>query len=187
MDKSPPKTSSTTSKLRTIVSDILYTLKELGNLMPLPFETPYAHVRRIRKIPYKNYYSGVRRLEKQGMIKIIRKGQNRYLKLTPRGNLAVLLNKAKIQNSGGKKWDGKWRMVIFDIPETQRNQRDQLRCLLRNNNFYKLQYSVFIHPFSFNSEAIAYLKETGLITFIRILRIDKIDDDTLLKEHFKLK
>jgi len=30
-----------------------------------------------------------------------------------------------------KKWNGKWFMIFFDIPETQRNKRDYLRKFLK--------------------------------------------------------
>ena len=84
------------------------------------------------------------------------------------------------------KWDGKWRMVIFDIPEEASNERDQLRRLLLLNNFCKLQASVYISPHPINREAIDYLKETGLIKYIRFARIDELDDDKDLKKKFDL-
>ena len=45
-----------------------------------------------------------------------------------------------------KKWDKKWRMVIFDIPEAKRPARDQIRRLLKDLGFLKLQISVWVHP-----------------------------------------
>jgi len=46
-----------------------------------------------------------------------------------------------------KKWDKKWRLVIFDIKETDRNSRDILRKHLRNYGFGYLQKSVWISPY----------------------------------------
>jgi phenylacetic acid degradation operon negative regulatory protein len=85
-----------------------------------------------------------------------------------------------------EKWDKNWRLIIFDIPETSREKRDELRWLLKKNHFIKLQSSVFISPYSLNREAIAYLKQTGLINYIRILKVSEIDDDKYLIKKFGL-
>lgn len=45
-----------------------------------------------------------------------------------------------------KAWDKRWRIVIFDIPETQREARYQIRRLLKELGFVQLQLSVWIHP-----------------------------------------
>src|SRR3990167_11331039 len=31
-----------------------------------------------------------------------------------------------------KKWDGKWRVIIFDIPDKKRRTRDQIRSLFKS-------------------------------------------------------
>jgi|GEM_PF-543616 len=44
-------------------------------------------------------------------------------------------------------WDGKWRMIVFDIPEKQRKGRDAIRHKLKALNFFQLQESVWIYPY----------------------------------------
>ncbi|MEK7510430.1 MAG: CRISPR-associated endonuclease Cas2 [Patescibacteria group bacterium] len=51
-----------------------------------------------------------------------------------------------------KKWDRKWRLVVFDIPEKKKRAREALRGLLKYLTFYRLQDSVFIHPFECEKE-----------------------------------
>ncbi len=46
-----------------------------------------------------------------------------------------------------KKWDGRWRMLIFDIPETKRGIRQKLRTTLLYIGFIRLQDSVWIYPY----------------------------------------
>ncbi len=167
-----------------IAHDILDFLVTVAELLPRPFETPYAHVRRIRKIPYKDYDSSIRWLHKRGNITIEKRGTKRLIKATEKGQLQILFNKAAVIPQ--KKWDKKWRVVVFDIPEDYRAVRHQLRRLLKRSNFIKLQASVFISPYPLNSEAITYLKKSGLIEFIRILRVDRLDDDNNLRKHYKL-
>ena len=113
------------------------------------------------------------------------KNSKRFIKLTQNGQIEALLAKAKLVQKP-KIWDGKWRLIVFDIPESSREKRDLLRMLLKKNNFYKLQASVFISPYPLNREAIQYLRETKLNEFIRILKVEEIDDDRDLKRHFGL-
>ncbi|MCP5542450.1 MAG: hypothetical protein H7A49_00945 [Akkermansiaceae bacterium] len=43
-------------------------------------------------------------------------------------------------------WDGKWRMILFDLPETQRSLRNEFRKMLHSSRFGGLQGSVWISP-----------------------------------------
>ena len=75
---------------------------------------------------------------------------------------------------------------MFDIPKGTRGQRDKLRRLLKKADFFKLQASVYITPHPLNRDAVSYLKSTGLIGYIRMGRLEELDDDQDLKKHFKL-
>lgn len=46
-----------------------------------------------------------------------------------------------------QKWDNKWRLIIYDIPEDRKRSRDYLTAKLRKMGFYQLQRSAWIHPF----------------------------------------
>jgi len=54
-----------------------------------------------------------------------------------------------------RKWNGWWRIVIFDIKEDKRAARDALRRKLKNFGFYSLQKSVFVSPFDYQKEIAA--------------------------------
>lgn len=45
-------------------------------------------------------------------------------------------------------WDGKWRMIVFDIPEKKREQRGRVREILERFGFGRLTNSVYISPFN---------------------------------------
>jgi phenylacetic acid degradation operon negative regulatory protein len=95
-----------------------------------------------------------------------------------------LVHKARLPEKGP--WDGKWRLFMFDIPEDYKEKRNILRKLLKANGFYKLQASVYINPHPLNREAIRFLKEKKLNQYIRILRVDEIDNDEDIKKRFNL-
>jgi CRISPR-associated endonuclease Cas2 len=161
-------------------------LSSLWQAFTQPWNENYRAVNKSNRDCSKDYYrTAVYRLRHQGLIDIANNNGQKFLRLTRDGQLKVLVLKAV--SIDRRKWDGKWRLVVFDIPEKARQERNQLRQLLKNNQFHKLQASVFISPFPLNLKAIEYLKETKLIDFIRILRVDKMDDDKDLRKQFSLK
>ncbi len=165
--------------------EVLFNIgSEMIRSLPLPLETPYEHLRRVRSLPYKTYYDSMHQLHKRGVVRISKKDDRYFIELTQKGALEMLMEKAGMDHQGA--WDGKWRLIIFDIPEKAHLQRDRLRWLLKKNGFIKLQASVFINPYPFNRQAIAYLEETGLNKYIRILRVDDMGDDKILKKKFNL-
>ena len=168
----------------SFVGGLMFFIYESTKLLPIPFETPYQWSRRALNSNRQNYYANVFNLKKRGALKIISKDGQKFIQLTKKGELEVLLAKAKIGRDD--KWDGKWRVVIYDIPEDTRPQRNIFRNLLKQNNFVKLQASVFISPYGLNRDAVDYLKITGLIKYIRIIRADEIDDDKDLRKKFNL-
>jgi DNA-binding transcriptional regulator PaaX len=70
---------------------------------------------------------------------------DRIYRLTWRGRLHALGGRDP-QTHWSREWDGRWRLVIFDIPENQGSHRDRLRHYLRDKHFGCLQKSVWITP-----------------------------------------
>jgi CRISPR-associated endonuclease Cas2 len=124
------------------------------------------------------------RLYKKGWIKYIDKEGLRFCKLTKSGQIEALLAKAILPQP--QSWDGKWRMFIFDIPEVAQEKRHLLRSLLKRNGYKKLQASVYVNPYPLNREAVSYLKETKLINYIRIIKVEEMDYDKDLRKEFNL-
>ncbi len=83
-----------------------------------------------------------------------------------------------------KHWDGKWRLVIFDIPEKDRIFRSILRQHLRELEFYKLQHSVFISPNPFEKPVQELVRLYCAEPYVRIVTANKIDNEPVLKKYF---
>lgn len=170
--------------LHNISGVILEILHDTADFLPRPFESPYAHLKRVRSLPYRKYYDTVKRLQSRGVLTVSEKNGKKFIQLTSKGQLEVLFKQAQL--STRQSWDGEWRMIIFDIPENARQRRDQLRRLLKLNGYYGLQDSVFISPYPLNRQAVEYLNKSGLRDYIRILLIAEMDDDADLRKRFKL-
>lgn len=113
-------------------------------------------------------------LKRMKYIRIFSEGKERYAEITPKGKKyleKVALDNMKI--SKPNKWDKKWRIVIFDIPEKYNNLRDVFRNKLYELGFVQVQKSVYVHPFPC-SEDIAYLSRKLMIDKYVTLLISEI-------------
>jgi len=107
--------------------------------------------------------------------------------LSDKGKLRALNFRFRRLNSGkGKIWDGKWRMVSFNIPEGRRKGRDALRYRLKTAGFYKLQESIFIFPYECEKEVRDFIKLFKMEKYIRFGLLDFVDDGQRIAELFKL-
>ncbi|KKT29611.1 CRISPR-associated endonuclease Cas2 [Candidatus Giovannonibacteria bacterium RIFCSPLOWO2_12_FULL_44_25] len=85
-----------------------------------------------------------------------------------------------------KKWDKKWRIILFDIPERHKKARDALAKALKNMGFYRLQKSVFVHPFECGSEVDFVIEFFNLRPYVRTILAHQIDNELHLKQYFSL-
>ena len=86
-----------------------------------------------------------------------------------------------------KKWDGKWRVIIFDIKEERKTLRDKVRRTLLALGFKHLQHSVWIFPYDCE-DLITLLKSDFKIgKDLLYLIVEKIEYDKPLKDYFGLK
>ena len=85
-----------------------------------------------------------------------------------------------------EKWDSKWRIVCFDIPEIKRNERAYWRVFLKQSGFKKYQDSVWITPYNTLPQIISTAKEAGLKKYLRTITATRIDDSDIFKHTFNL-
>ena len=88
------------------------------------------------------------RLERRGLVHITGEGRKREIHLTEQGEKLIndLYTGAYVIPLPVR-WDGKWRLVMFDVPEKRKKVRDTLRMLLRSAGFVFFQDSVWIQPY----------------------------------------
>lgn len=106
--------------------------------------------------------------------------------LTEKGKLKALTYHFQNMKIKKENWDGKWRIVIFDIPEKMKSARDALREKLKELGFYELQKSVFVFPFECKNEIDFVIEFFNLRKFVRFGLLESIDNELHLKEIFKL-
>lgn len=96
----------------------------------------------------KQVQAALRRLRERRYVRYEERGKETYLIITELGKQRLrkfefnMLSMPELQ----RRWDGKWRIVIFDIPETKQRERKALRDKLYQLGFFPLQESVFVYP-----------------------------------------
>ncbi len=147
-----------------IVFDINGLIREEGFSLyysPSNFKKTVSY---LKKTPYFNY-------------------KNNKFYLTPLGRVKIIKMILKEKNKKKTKWDGKWRAVIFDIPEIKRKDRRFLRKELKWIGFKEVQKSVWVFPYNIEQE-LKVLLRLWRIDFkgdIRFILIEKMNDADLRK------
>ncbi len=127
-------------------------------------------------------------LKRRGLVEVLKE---------ERDNMTVKLNyknKTKIKKFSldiislpkVKKWDGKWRVIIFDIPVKHNRARAAMTTKLKELGFYKLQKSVWVFPYPCEDEVLFVANFFEIDRFVNILLVENIESDYKLKKFFDL-
>jgi len=129
----------------------------------------------------------VNRLKERGLISVAEENGKVVVKITKEGKKQVLkydLEEMEIKRP--VRWDGKWRFVIFDIPNKKRLASNIFRKKLKELGFFHLQRSIFVHPFPCEKE-IKFLRVIWEIEpYVRLATVDHFEGEELVRLKFGL-
>ncbi|MEK7098668.1 MAG: hypothetical protein AAB908_02085 [Patescibacteria group bacterium] len=110
------------------------------------------------------------------------------LTITDDGRRALENTVQKIRSSlASTVWDGKWRIVAYDIPATHSKLRDEVRYVLKKAGFHRLHHSVWIFPHDCH-ELIDLIKgDRRLKSCLLYGVLESIENDETLRTHFGVK
>jgi DNA-binding transcriptional regulator PaaX len=123
----------------------------------------------------------IKNLVDSGLVEIYNSDNQKYLKLTKKGKSKF--NCLKIEGEEAlvsTAWDGLWRMVILDLPEKRKKEREALRYLLKKAGFVCVKNTVWISPYPYENLFTNIKKDLGLGIELMVLVTDKIDPETNL-------
>ena len=129
-------------------------------------------------------YRGFKNLERRGII--VKTGVDDY-KFTLKGKKWYKNANIKYFCSRNRKWDGKWRVVIFDIPQEMHKKRNNFRHKLRYLGFYMLQKSVFVLPYSCEDELGYICQSLEVGDYVDVITADSIGfRENEIKKYFEI-
>lgn len=128
-------------------------------------------------------------LKETGLVESHSSGQREYARLTREGKKKA--HSLKLENDTtlvNPSWDGRWRIILLDLPESRKNQRESLRYLLKKAGFVCLKNSAWISPYPFEHLFSNIKRDLNLTTELMIVVTHSTDSETekiLRKEFWK--
>lgn len=182
-----------------ITKDILWTLFETGKIAftgkssffaieDWKIRPPKDAVDEEKKRQQKKFYQALWRLRKSRLVIIQEKETGEFLvELSEKGRRKIIeMQFADLKIERLKRWDGIWRIVIYDIPDRKKSAREALRNKLVELGFYQLQKSVWVFPYPCKQEVEFIIELFDLYPFIHIIQATDIQNDVKLQKHFHL-
>ncbi len=128
------------------------------------------------------------RLARKGLVTFVLKDGKKFARLTPAGlqRLKLEQEKATLQLQKNKRWDKRWRVIIFDIPERRRGMRGRLRAIMQECGFVRLQDSVWVYPHDCEELTVLLKAELKAGSSVLYMVVEKIENDGWLKKCFSL-
>ena len=176
-------------ELATLILKCLLAVGGIAIVLSLPGIAP-ALAMFVPKNKYekKRINGAVRRLEYNKFIKVEKYDGKKRIIVTNKGKQyakKIALDEITIEKP--KKWDGLWRVVIFDIPEPKKYARNALSRKLKEVGFYPLQKSTFIFPYKCFEEVQFIRKYFDVEKYVSFLVAKEMEGSSILKKHFKIK
>lgn len=129
----------------------------------------------------------IRNLQKRKLVRIYEKNGRDIVEITEAGKRKILeysLEDMKLKIP--KKWDGWWRIVMFDIPQTKKRARDAISFKIKDLGMYPIQKSVFVSPYPCKDE-IDFIGEIFRVRKnIIYIRAKDVEGAPKLKRHFNV-
>lgn len=128
-------------------------------------------------------------LSKNGFIKYSKTKDGKIvIELTQKGKLYTLCNSAGFHERihRGKAWDKKWRIVVFDVPESKRATRDRLREAVVMFGFVQIQKSVWAYPYPCDDFVLLLKKHLKISKNLLYITADYLENDVELRRKCKL-
>lgn len=169
----------------------LVALLKLGGLLSIVLIAPGA-LPAVDKIFMKNkkfdkreFKRTVKRLTNAGVLETSFEGEEYNIRLSKKGTKqAIEYSLDDITIKPPKKWDNKWRIVLFDIPEAKKRARDAFKCRLVQLDFRLIQKSVYILPYPCEKELQYIVSVYEITQYVKFIVADYIDgQDELIKDY----
>jgi len=152
------------------------------------FITNYNHRHRgWHDYPRRSIYNASQRLRAKGYVRTSTTGNAVVFELTEAAKKQLLaFEKLTLKHRSAMRWDKRWRLVSFDIPETQRKYRDTLRRKLKRLGLKQFQQSVWVSPYPLADDFHQIIAEGGLENRVVIIDSDRLPDEAKWKRRFGL-
>lgn len=174
----------------TWAKDILIMLASSAQATSIIFsrQSLYQKLNALERIDKNKVAQTLRILGRRKYIRIASiDGLDSLIKITPLGiKRLIKYDWDDLKLKDFKRWDGKWRVVIFDIPEKKKKVREAINLKLKDLGFEILQKSTFIYPYDCRDEIEFIRNYFYLKNEINLIVAEEIDNEEFYLKHFHL-
>jgi len=177
----------THQKRRITAKELLYGMIEAPINALLAFDKvyPFSVSSDDKMFNCENLFQKINYLRQKKLIKTVIKGNEKFYEITKKGREQIAWNKInKVTKRQSGNWDGFFRIVMFDIPESKKSTREVIRNKLEQIGFLAAQKSVFIYPFECKEEINAISFFCSSSTYLKYLVVQIIDGQEELIDEF---
>lgn len=135
----------------TLIDVVLREFHDPAGFLSFSYKNLYGFVPQSYR--RKNLYSIIHSLKNKGSIESVEKGRFRF----SRNGKEDFSSTYPVLKFIDKPWDGKWRLLGFDIEEQRRSLRTALRQWLRRSGFGMLQKSLYVSPLPVEQDVALFL------------------------------
>ena len=126
-------------------------------------------------------------LARQGYVSVGILDNEKVFKITEQGKARLKAHQVSEDGlSIPDRWDGRWYLVTFDIPEAKKVTRNQLILTLKRHGFINYTKGLWLIPYNPTKLVASLRKQLGLKNEIRLIIAQAIDNDTKYKKHWEL-
>jgi len=186
-------------RLGTLAKEILLCFTTQPRFVGLNGKSPYPMINQFREIfgnswptreieQKRKFSQALWRLKKSRLIILEQKTDGNFIvQLTEKGKRKIKeFQFEDLAIKIPKKWDGIWRIVIFDIPNKRNAGREALRNKIKELDFYQLQKSVWAFPYPCEQEIEFITELFHLYPYVQIVEATRIKNDAKLRKYYDL-
>jgi len=128
------------------------------------------------------------RLKQKGAIQFVERDGVRYVRLTKEGNKIFTFEQEKVRLAVTKprRWDRRYRLVIFDVPEKRKRDRERLRAYMQEAGFLCVQDSVWLYPYDCEDFMALLKAHLHIGKAVLYAVVENIEHDKWIRAHFHL-
>lgn len=153
------------------------TLKVLGDVFGWGEEPRFTKKQLRKSLAY---------LQGKKLLDIQREYEHEAFALTKLGYLKARKLARSLVVAKPERWDGKWRAVVFDIPETKKDKREVFRRYLKNLGFANVQKSIWLYPYECRDQIFYLAGEIFIKPYVRYMVLEDMTGQQSLKKRFGL-
>jgi len=126
----------------------------------------------------------IKRMQGSKLVEVKEEKGIPIIKITHKGKQKLLRYKVDEMALDESTWDGKWRLIIYDVAKAKRANSEMFRAMLNKLRFLKLQKSVYLTPFKCEEE-VEYLKLLFDIgDEVQILKVGDLENEGAYRRYF---